>query len=435
MRIFINDNLNYCLPKIIGLVLMFSLVPNGLQAVEEQIGENPTRIRIAHNFNVTPFSKKDEARLSTEFDRLSHAVLRTGETPGLAWVMVSHGRVVKAKGYGVSDVNTGSVVKADTVFRMASLSKAFASTLAGLLVDEGILEWGDRVQSLVPAFLLQDQEDAGKLRIDELLSHRVGLPYNTYDRLLESEEPYPMLVEKLDKIQPLCSVGDCYAYQNVAFSMIGDVVFAVTGEFFSYQVEKRIFHPLGMHTATYGRDALFSSKSFAHPHIRSGNRWVSVTPKETYYHVPPAAGVNASANDIGQWLLAQLGHRPDVLPSELLSVLHTPQVATPGELSSSPWRRERLRTAAYALGWRVYDYAGHNLVFHAGAVQGYRAMLGLLPDKDFGVAIFWNAESAIPSGLLPTVLDRRLGLPLRDWLELSKVQSRKTWSRQRKKPR
>jgi beta-lactamase class C len=361
-----------------------------------------------------------ETLLAAEMDRLASGVMRTGQVPGLAWVMVSNGHLVDAKGYGYTDINTRAPVSAETVFRIASLSKAFASALSSLLVDQGVLDWDDRVQDMVPALLLKDQEGAGRLRIDELLSHRVGLPYNTFDRQLESEEPYPILVEKLNEISPLCSVGDCYAYQNVAFSLIGDVVFAATGDFFTHQVEKRLFHPLGMSTATYGREALFASPSYALPHVGVGSTLRSVIPKDTYYHVPPAAGVNASVKDLGQWLLAQLGHRPDVLSPEVVALMHTPQVATPGELSSSPWRRGRLRTAAYALGWRVFDYSGHDMVFHAGAVQGYRAMLGVLPNQDFGIAIVWNGEAPTPGGLFPTMIDQRLGLPAQDWLQLSR---------------
>lgn len=369
-------------------------------------------------------SAAQEMSLAQEMDRLVVNVMATGHVPGLAWVMVSNGAVIDAKGYGVTDVNTRAAVSADTVFRLASLSKGFASALSSLLVDQGVLEWGDRVQDMVPVFLLKDHDGAGRLRIDELLSHRVGLPYNTYDRQLESEEPYPILVEKLDAISPLCSVGDCYAYQNVAFSLIGDVVFASTGDFYSHQVEKRLFHPLGMTTATYGRDALLGSTSYALPHVGKAGSLRSLIPKETYYRVPPAAGVNASAKDLGQWILAQLGHRPDVLAPELVSLLHAPQVATPGELSASPWRRARLRTAAYALGWRVFDYAGHDMVFHAGAVQGYRALLGMLPNEDFGIAIVWNGEAPLPAGLFPTMIDQRLGIPAHDWLELAKYKPR-----------
>src|SRR3546814_15284175 len=108
------------------------------------------------------------------------------------------------------------------------------------------------------------------------------------------------------------------------------------------------------------------------PYTTLFRSWRSLTPKPTYYRVAPAAGVNASASDMAQWLVAQTGHRPDVLPAPLLSTLHTPVVATPGETRRSSWRRQRLNAAGYAIGWRVYDYAGHRVVYHGRAVQGYR---------------------------------------------------------------
>ena len=366
----------------------------------------------------------DPEALVKVIDGLAKRVVNDGQAPGLAWVMVADGRVLASRGYGVTDVDSRAPVGPDTVFRLASLSKGFATSLAALLVQDGVMHWSDRVQDRVPALVLKDDAGAGRLRLDQLLSHRVGLPRNSYDRLLEAEEPYPLLVEKLDQINPVCPVGECYAYQNVAFSLVGDMVFASTGDFFTHQVEKRLFHPLGMDQATYGRDALLASASHALPHVRRNRRWVVVTPKETYYRVPPAAGVNASGNDLGKWLLAQLGHRPDVLPASLVSSLHTPQVLTPGEIVGS-WRRERVKSASYALGFRVYDYADHALIFHGGAVQGYRALLAILPDEDFALALLWNSESAVPAGILPSILDRRLALAGRNWFEPRKPAPRR----------
>ncbi len=86
------------------------------------------------------------------------------------------------------------------------------------------------------------------------------------------DEPYELLVDRLKDVPLACPVGDCYGYQNIAFSLIGDVTYAATGDFYYHQVEKRIFHPLGMNTATYGRDALEGSKSWARPHHRTGQR-------------------------------------------------------------------------------------------------------------------------------------------------------------------
>jgi beta-lactamase class C len=152
--------------------------------------------------------------------------------------------------------------------------------------------------------------------------------------------------------------------------------------------------------------------------VRGRGGWVSLMPKQNYYQLPPAAGVNASISDMAQWLIAQSGHRPDVLPAPLLATLHAPLVATPSETRGSAWRRARVNSASYALGWRVYDYSGHQLVFHGGAVQGYRGLVALLPESDLGIAILWNSESSLPSGLLPTILDRAIGLPAQRWLDV-----------------
>jgi beta-lactamase class C len=256
--------------------------------------------------------------------------------------------------------------------------------------------------------------------VRDILSHRVGLPHNTYDRMLEADEPYELLVTRLSEVPMACPVGDCYGYQNIAFSLIGDVTYAVTGDFFYHAVETHIFHPLGMETATYGRDALESTKSWARPHRRAGKGWVPFVPKENYYHVPPAAGVNASIRDMEQWLIAQMGGKPNVLSPAVLDTLHTPLVATDRERTSTPWRRGRLLNAQYALGWRIYDYAGQTLVFHAGAVQGYRAMIAFFPKYRFGAVMLWNCESAAPSGLMPMLMDRYLGLPEVNWAGIDK---------------
>lgn len=364
-------------------------------------------------------SDAEQKTLATRIEQLAARVLSDGNGVGMAVAIVQDNTVLLERGFGVTEVGGNEAVGTDTVFRLASLSKAFAGTVAAMLVQEGAMQWDSRIIDHLPAFKLRNIHSAESLTVGDILSHRVGLPYNTFDRLLEQDEPYPLLVAKLGEIDPVCETGECYGYQNIAFSLIGDMVFATTGDFYSHQVEKRIFHPLGMYTATYGRDGLEESASWARPHIRQNRRWVSVRPKETYYRIPPAAGVNASVHDLTLWMRAQLGQAPEVLTASLLETVHAPLVATPGELSGSTWRRERLRDAHYALGWRIYDYAGHTLVYHAGAVQGYRAMLGLLPDQGFGMVVLWNSESSAPSGLLATGLDRALRLPEHDWLGLT----------------
>jgi len=350
-------------------------------------------------------------------ESLAEQLTYGNRVPGMAMAIVQNGRILSARGYGVTDVSNPQEVDAHTVFRLASLSKAFAGTMAGLLVNDGTLRWDSKVTDYVPGFRLATPEATDKLTVADVLSQRVGLTSNAYDRDVEANADYYSLTQKLASAPLKCAPGDCYSYQNVAFSLVGDVVFAASGSFYEQAVEKRILKPLGMNDASLGLAGIEASSRWARPHVRSRNGWVSLTPKPTYYRVAPAAGVNASASDMAQWLLAHTGHRPDVLPAPLLATLHAPLVNTPGEMRSG-WRRERLDSAGYALGWRVFDYSGHQVVFHAGAVQGYRGLVALLPERDLGIAIMWNGESSLPSGMMPTILDRAIGLPTQRWLDV-----------------
>lgn len=353
-----------------------------------------------------------------EFETLADSLTVGQRVPGLSMAIVQNGRVLSARGYGVTDVVSPQSVDAHTVFRLASLSKSFAGALTGLLVDDGSLRWDSKVADYVPGFRLSDPYATQQLSVADLLSHRTGLKaHNAFDKDIENNAEYTEVSHKLAYAPMECAPGQCYAYQNVAFSLVGDVVMAVSGSDYGPLVEQRIFKPLGMNDASVGLAGIQSSARWARPHARSRNGWVSLTPKPTYYRLAPAAGVNASASDMAQWLIAQTGHRPDVLPAPLLATLHAPLVYTPGEMRAG-WRRDRIGSAGYALGWRVFDYAGHAVVFHAGAVQGYRGLVALVPERDFGVAMLWNSDSSLPSGLLPMMLDRAIGLPAQRWLDV-----------------
>lgn len=388
-------------------------VPTQVAAVAAAPTPTPTRTRGSYP-DPLPVAPGFDVR---QFEDMAQQLVADQRIPGMAMAIVQGGRIVSLRGYGITDTRAAEPIDTHTVFRLASLSKSFAGTMTGLLVNDGVIRWDSRVTDYLPDFRLGTDYATQRLTVADVLSHRVGLVHNTYDRDIEGNVDYRQLTQKLAYAPTNCLPGDCYAYQNVAFSLIGDMVFAATGTFYPQEVERRIFKPLGMDDASVGLEGIEAAPRWAKPHVRGRGGWTSLMPKPTYYRVAPAAGVNASIADMAQWLLAHGGHRPDVLPLPLLATLHAPLVATPGEMRGS-WRRQRLGAASYALGWRVYDYAGHPLVFHAGAVQGYRGMMALMPERDLGIAILWNSESSLPTGLLPSILDRAVGLPAQKWLDV-----------------
>lgn len=378
-----------------------NVAPDGLSAAPQQIAyaaPPPHTVPLAAGFDVQ------------RFEAMAQSLVQNQRVPGLAMAIVKDGHILSVRGYGVTDVRSTQPIDAHTVFRLASLSKSFAGAVTGLLVSQGALRWDSKLTNYMPSLRLSDPGAAQEVTVADVLSHRVGLTHNTYDRDLEANVDYRSLVQRLAYAPMACHPGQCYGYQNIAFSLIGDVVFAVTGKFYGETLASRIFKPLGMNDASTGLEGIESSPSWAKPHVHGAGGWVSLMPKPAYYEVTPAAGVNASISDMAQWLIAQTGHRPDVLSDSLLATLHAPVIDTPSELRGSSWRGERLNAAGYALGWRVYDYAGHRVVFHGGAVQGYRGVVALLPESDLGIAILWNSESSLPSGLMPTILDTAMGL-------------------------
>lgn len=359
--------------------------------------------------------------LVREVDALAQQIVATGHVPGMAIALTRADKILLSKGYGEREVGSGVRVDSETQFRVASVSKTFTSTLVGLLVERGYASWDDPLPNLVPGFQLKEANAAEALTLEQLLSHRTGLPYHALDRMLEASSSPLDVRAALPNVKLTCLPGDCFGYQNVVFAYAADAVFASSGLFFDTALRRELLIPLGMKNTSIGREELLESGNHALPHVGTPKGQKAVQPKPNYYWLPAAAGVNSSARDMTRWLIAQQGHQPEVLPTEMLRTLHEPRVYTPAETGSSKWRRSRLQAASYGLGFRVFDYQGHPMVFHAGAVEGFRAIFAFAPDTGTGLAMMWNSNSPIPSGLFPTVFDRWFGLDAVDWVEIDKI--------------
>lgn len=369
-------------------------------------------------------------RLSDEelqrLDALARRVAATQLQPGFALAVVDGGEVALLEGYGRRRADQPDPVGPRTVYRLASVSKTFTGTLVGLLALRGHYKLDAPLIDYLPEIPWRDRRALGEISILKVVSHQTGLPKHALDPAIESGLGRHEVRAQLVGVNPVCRPGECYSYQNVAFDYLADLSFASTGRFFEQQLAADFFQPLGLLDTSVGLDGWETALDVAPPHSGRGGVGGSfrpLVPKPTYYRLPAAAGLNSSARDLSIWMLAQLGHRPEVLSQELLTLVHHPVVRTAGEMAGSRWRRERLLDANYAMGWRVWNYSGHTLVFHAGAVQGYRAMVGLLPELDIGVALLWNCDCSLPAGLMPTILDAATGLPVTDWLELEKIES------------
>ncbi|MGL4205595.1 MAG: serine hydrolase domain-containing protein, partial [Aeromonadaceae bacterium] len=366
---------------------------------------------------------KPLASVLPQFDRDVERIFGAYRIPGAAVAVVQNGKVVYVKTLGVGSNSLGNPVDEHTVFRLASVSKTFAAVLAGQAAYAGEISYNAPLSRYLPGFRLK-YDTANKLTVRNVLSHTSGLPHNANDNLLEAGESYPALLNKTERLGAACPIGRCFGYQNILYSTIGDVLSRQLGHSYPDLLRNRIFDPLGMQDASATRAEMLRNRNIAVPHGRGGGGWVALPITQPYYNVIPAAGVNASISDMGKYLIAVMGHRPDVIPPAVMQELTKPVVRSPKEGITSKWRQTRIKNPMYGMGWRVFQYNGnHKMIFHAGGLKGVRSRLGFLPEKDIGLVMIWNANESHPEVLMPMLFDRLLDLPQVDYLDGAASQS------------
>jgi len=316
----------------------------------------------------------------------------TDELPGFAIVVVVDGEVVLQKTWGVREAGALEPITPFTLFRIASISKTFASAAASILVKETPLSWQSPVMDSVKDLRFKRNDYGAQINLEHLMSQSSGLMPHAYTNLVEDNMSYERIIGRLNRVDFVCQPGDCYGYQNVVFSLVGDVVEAETGLDYPAYVQQKIFTPLRMQRASFGREAFLADSNHAKPHIWTGQDWRPARTTEHYYRIPPAAGVNASIDDMRAWLLAQLGNEPDVLDQDMLNELQRGVIPTTRHQAHYRWRRG-IKNVAYGLGWRVFDYKDHaGFVQHAGYVRGMRSEMVFNRELQTGMVLLTNSE-------------------------------------------
>lgn len=315
--------------------------------------------------------------------------------PGAAIVIVADGKVQIMKGYGVTQSGGSEKVTPNTVFRLASVSKTIASTAAALMVHNHQLEWSTPITDTINYVQFKDPVQGKKVTLQDVLAHTSGLIPQAYTNLIESNVPYQEVVQRLRTVDFSCPPHRCYGYQNVVFSLAGDMIEAKSGKTYEAYVGDHLFAPLGMSSASFGLEALKQNENYARPHVWRKAHWVKTEPMQNYYNIAPAAGANASIKDMTAWLLAHMGYRPEVLTPIMLDQLHTKIVRT--AVARSHYGQEpQLVKTWYGLGWRVFDRGPlQNFVHHGGWVQGFRTEMVFNRELNIGMVFLTNAETRL----------------------------------------
>jgi CubicO group peptidase (beta-lactamase class C family) len=375
------------------------------------------------------FAQDYSAKLA-EIDAYAQKVQTDWNVPGLAVGIVKDDKIIFAKGYGVRALGKPERVDENTLFAIASNSKAFTTASLAILVDEGKLKWDDKVSQYLPEFQMYDPYVTRELTVRDLVSHRSGLDTFSGD-LLWYETTYSMdeILRRVRFLKPVSSFRSRYGYQNLMFTAAGRIVEKISGKTWSQFVTERILTPLGMTRTTTSVKEL--KDNYAMPHNESGGS-LRVLHLGNVDGAAPAAGLNSSVREIGNWLRLQLGHGKfdgkQIYSERQAGAMWS--AVTPLGVNPFPPKDAPTRLfSAYGLGWFLNDYRGRKMVSHTGGLDGMLSQTAMLPEENLGVVVLTNSEAGAYSPIVNKVLDVFLDVaPKRDWSgeRLERIKQNKT---------
>lgn len=374
-----------------------------------------------------------DAAPAGDFDAYVDNVRKTFDVPGIAVAIVKDGKVVLAKGYGARDIAGGQPVSADTLFAIASNTKAFTAASLEMLADEGKLKMDDRVIDHLPWFQMSDPYVTREMRIRDLLAHRSGLSLGAGDLLYWPTTSYSNreVAERLRYVPIKGGFREQYAYDNILFGVAQLVIEQAGGMPYEQFLRTRVFAPLGMDRTRFNSDRLEPgddvATGYAKAQLLNGMpSKLQPAPRMTWSNVAGAGGIYSSVNDMAKWLRVQLdggvisgeGEQAKRLFTEarqramwtMLTPIPVSKPSVPELAAAAP------NFAGYGEGWMLSDYRGRKLVWHTGGWPGMVSRVTLVPEQKLGVIVLTNQEvGAAFNAVTLRALDMQLGLAPTDW--------------------
>lgn len=336
--------------------------------------------------------------------------MRTFHAPGVAVGILVDGEVVLAKGYGVRRAGSPETVDADTLFDIGSVTKSFTGMAVAEMVDDGKLDFDTPVTQYLPGFRLYDPIATQLITPRDLLGHRSGLSRHDFIRYSTHLTP-DEFIQRLRYLEPNHTFRETFQYNNLMYVVAGYLAGRANGTSWEQLFHDRIFVPLGMtHSNTSARE-IQQSPDFATPH-EVKNDTAAPIPFYDYqsFGIGPNGAVNSSVNDMLKYLAFHMGDGTAdgkvVLSPKQFTQIHR-AISADGDLS-------------YAMGWIIGYRAGYRLLFHDGSINGFTAMVALIPEKHTAIVVLNNAETALPKAVAENFLSRYLNLPFHDQIDVIK---------------
>ncbi|MBD1260809.1 serine hydrolase [Maribacter polysiphoniae] len=345
-------------------------------------------------------------------------MVKDWDVPGASIGIVKDGKLVFTGNYGVLEKGKKGKPNAQTLYAIASNSKAFTSAIIGMLVQEGKLDWNDKVKKYLPYFAMYDPWVSEHITIRDILSHRVGLGTFSGDNIwYKSNFTAKEIIERIQYVPQAYEFRSGYGYSNLMYITAGEIIKTITGKSWGENVKERILEPLGMDRSIYSLKDLDSKGNYAQPHARKNDENY-VIPWVDWENVGATGGLISSVGDISKWMIFNLNngvHNGDTLLTKATrNMVWTPH--NNFKVDHTADNDFDRHFSGYGLGWGLSDYHGRMRVGHTGGYDGFITAINLIPDENLGVVVLTNGVKSPIMAASYYALDTFLGIENgKDW--------------------
>ncbi|WP_373523826.1 serine hydrolase [Aquiflexum sp.] len=367
------------------------------------------------------FSIQTNAQTTQDFKKLDsyfEQMIKDWDVPGASIGIVKDGELLFIGNYGTKVVGNNEKPDSNTLYAIASNSKAFTTAVFGMLVQEGKLGWNDKVKDHLPYFSLYDDPwISANVTIRDLLSHRVGLGTFSGDVIwYKSEADAGELIKRAGKVPQAYDFRSGYGYSNLMYITAGEVIKKVTGKSWGENVQERILKPLGMdRTITTAKD-LTKKDNYTTAHGREEGKNFPIA-FEDWEIIGATGGIISSVNDVAKWMIFNLNHgihgQDTLLSKQTRNIVWTMHNVFPVDHTVKNDLGRHFN--GYGLGWTIGDFHGNFMVGHTGGYDGMITAVTLIPDQKLGVVVLTNGHKSPIMAATYYALDHMLGTGKKDW--------------------
>ncbi len=326
--------------------------------------------------------------------------------PGMSLVIVKDGKVLYMKGLGYKDFEKKIPVTTNTQFAIGSATKAFTALSVLMAQDEGKLALDDSPKKYLPYFRMYDPESDKSITLRDLLSHSSGL--NRTDlAMVTGKLNRTELIEVAAQAKPTAKFRQAFQYQNLMFTAAGEAVAVVEKKPWEKVIPEKVFKPIGMKNSTMSITQMEKAKDRSYGYnYNFDTKETKRLPYRGIDEVAPAGSINSSAGDMAKWLQFILSG----------GIANGKRIVS--EASFAEWMKPQTKISAdgktaYGLGWFIRDWNGLKVVEHGGNIDGFNALVAMVPEKRLGFVMLTNVTgSPLGSELMPIVWENILGKPV-----------------------